>query len=70
MSGTAIVKHRPAHSLDTIATLCEGCDGYWPCELAGHEGGYGYSVVTEDDFWWCAIECPHPRHSGSPGDGT
>lgn len=66
---TAIV-HRYDHALsfDRITAACAGCEAEWPCDLAGHKGGYGYSVVTEDEFWWCAIDCPHPRHSGSRED--
>lgn len=58
---TAIV-HRPSYSLDTIATLCEGCEGYWPCDLAGHIGFYGYNALHDEDTWRCTGDCSHLSH--------
>ena len=68
------IVHRPAHSLDTIATLCEGCDGYWPCEQAGHTGFYwdrGQGDAEDDGWMWvCHDSCPHRSHIGRGSDNA
>lgn len=62
---TAIV-HRYDHALsfDRVTAACAACEGYWPCDLAGHKGFFTYSAIHDQEGWRCAPDCEHEAHSG------
>jgi hypothetical protein len=52
-------------SLDRISAACT-CEGYWPCEMAGHTTFDEPGPPDDEDAWHCSPTCPHPSHIGSP----